>query len=185
MVRIYGYFITAISSQITSLAIVYSIVYSDGDQRKHQSSASLAFVREIQRGPVNSPHKWPVTRKMFPCDDVIMSSECPDQLWNVRRCVEKWLTHWDRAEMDNFLADNIFKCILFNENVWISIKISLKFVPKGSINNIPVLVQIIAWRRSFSEPMMVKLPTNMCVTRPQWVNSLLKQPSHSGKRDSS
>ena len=62
----------AIASQITSLAIVYSIVYSDADQRKHQSSASLAFVRGIHRGPVNSPHKWPVTRKMFPFDDVIM-----------------------------------------------------------------------------------------------------------------
>ena len=61
-----------IASQITSLAIVYSIVYSDADQRKHQSSASLAFVRGIHRGPVNSPLKWPVTRKMFPFDDVIM-----------------------------------------------------------------------------------------------------------------
>ena len=49
-----------------------STVYSDADQRKHQSSASLAFVRGIHRGPVNSPHKWPVTRKMFPFDDVIM-----------------------------------------------------------------------------------------------------------------
>ena len=64
----------AIASQITSLTIVYSIVYSDADQRKHQSSASLAFVRGIHRGPVNSPHKWPVTRKMFPFDDVIMTS---------------------------------------------------------------------------------------------------------------
>ena len=60
------------ASQITSLTIVYSIVYSDADQRKHQSSASLAFVWGIHRGPVNSPHKWPVTRKMFPFDDVIM-----------------------------------------------------------------------------------------------------------------
>ena len=64
----------AIASQITSLTIVYSIIYSDADQRKHQSSASLAFVRGIHRGPVNSLHKWPVTRKMFPFDDVIMKS---------------------------------------------------------------------------------------------------------------
>ena len=64
---------TTLASQITNLAIVYSIVYSDVDQRKHQSSASLAFVRGIHRGPVNSPHKWPVTRKMFPFDHVIMS----------------------------------------------------------------------------------------------------------------
>ena len=62
-----------LASQITSLTVVYSIVYSGVNQRKHQSSASLAFVREIHRGPVNFPHKWPVTRKMFPFDDVIMS----------------------------------------------------------------------------------------------------------------
>ena len=62
----------AIAFQITSLTIVYSTVYSDADQRKLQSSASLAFVRGIHRGPVNSPHKWPATRKMFPFDDVIM-----------------------------------------------------------------------------------------------------------------
>ena len=58
--------------QITRLTIVYSSVYSDADQRKHQSSASLAFVWGIHRWPVNSPHKWPVTLKMFPFDDVIM-----------------------------------------------------------------------------------------------------------------
>ena len=62
-----------VASQITSLTIVYSIVYSEADQRKQQSSASLAFVQGIHRGPVNSPHKWPVTRKMFPFDDVIMN----------------------------------------------------------------------------------------------------------------
>ena len=62
------------ASQITSLTIVYSTVYSGADQRKHQSSASLAFVRGIHRGPVNSPHKWPVTRKTFPFDDVIMQT---------------------------------------------------------------------------------------------------------------
>ena len=68
----------AIAPQITSITFVFSIVCSDADQRKHQSSASLAFVRGIHRGPVNSPHKWPVTRKMFPFDDVIMLSE---ELW--------------------------------------------------------------------------------------------------------
>ena len=62
----------AMASQITSLTIVYSTVYSDADQRKHQSSASLAFVWGIHWGPVNSPHKWPVTRNFFPFDDVIM-----------------------------------------------------------------------------------------------------------------
>ena len=62
----------SMASQITSLTIVYSAVYSGADQRKHQSSASLAFVRGIRRGPANSPHKWSVTRKMFAFDDVIM-----------------------------------------------------------------------------------------------------------------
>ena len=63
---------SAITFQITSSSIVYSTVSSGTDQRKHQSSASLAFVRGIHLWPVNSPHKVPVTRKMFPFDDVIM-----------------------------------------------------------------------------------------------------------------
>ena len=64
---------SAIASQITSLTIVYSTVYPGAFQSKHQSSASLAFVWGIHRGPVNSPHKWPVTRKVFPFDNVIMN----------------------------------------------------------------------------------------------------------------
>ena len=71
-VQIRGW-LNALASQITSPMIVHSIVYSDADQRKHQSSVSLAFVRGIHRGPLNSPPKWPVTRKMFPFDDVIMT----------------------------------------------------------------------------------------------------------------
>ena len=62
----------AMASQITSLTIVYTTVYSGADQRNHQSSVSLAFVRGIHRSPVNSPHKRPVTRKMLPFGDVIM-----------------------------------------------------------------------------------------------------------------
>ena len=72
----------AIVSQITSLTIVYLTIYSGADQRKHQSSASLTFVRGIHRGPVNSPHKWPVTRKMFAFDDVIMYSSTSDNCPN-------------------------------------------------------------------------------------------------------
>ena len=63
---------STMASQITSLTVDYSTVYSGADQRRDQSSASLAFVREIQRSPVNSPHKGPVTWKMYPFDDVIM-----------------------------------------------------------------------------------------------------------------
>ena len=68
-------------------------------------------------------------------------------------------------------ADDIFKCIFLNENVSISIKISLKFVRKGPMDNIPALVQIMAWRRlgdkPLYEPMLVSLLTHTCVTRPQ------------------
>ena len=63
-----------IASQITSLTIVYSTVYSSTIQRKHQSSASLAFVRGFHRWPVISPHRWPVPRKMYPFDGVIMNT---------------------------------------------------------------------------------------------------------------
>ena len=67
-------------------------------------------------------------------------------------------------------ADDTFKCFFFNEKVWISIKSSLKFVPKGPINNIPALLQIMAWRqpgdKPLSEPMMVSLLTHICVPRP-------------------
>ena len=86
--------VDAIAFQINSLTTVYSTVYSDADQRKHQSSASLAFVRGIHRGLVNSPHKWPVTRKMSPFDDVIMIICCElyhsewvkGLLWHPRWC---------------------------------------------------------------------------------------------------
>ena len=85
-----------IASQITSLMNVYSTVYSDADQRKYQSSASLAFVRGIHRGPVNSPHKLPVTRKMFSFDDVIMSipmsNPCSNICYSIH--VPGWLLKW-------------------------------------------------------------------------------------------
>ena len=84
---------SAMASQITSLTIVYSIVYSCGYQRKHQSSASLAFVGGIHRWPVNSPHKGPVTRKMFPLDDVIM------QAWIITSIVIPHLDHFNGSSI--------------------------------------------------------------------------------------
>ena len=84
-----------IASQITSLTIVYSIVYSDADQRKPQSSASLAFARGIHRGPVNSPHKWPVTRKMFPFDDVIMETSTP----GTHNTKDLWARNWNPVKI--------------------------------------------------------------------------------------
>ena len=79
---------------------------------------------------------------------------------------------------------NVFKCISLDGNVWILLKMSLKFVPKFPINNIPALAQIMAWRRPgdkpLSEPMMVSLLTHICVTRPQWVKTTWrwKEPGH-------
>ena len=73
------------------------------------------------------------------------------------------------------MADDVFTCIFLNGNAWMLLKISLKFVPKVPINNIPALVQILAWRRSgdkpLSEPILVSLLTHICVTRPQWDNT--------------
>ena len=83
----------AMASQITSLTIVYSTVYSDADQRKHQSSASLAFV-----SPVNPQHKWPVTRKMVPFDDVIMNDQ-------TTCCVTFILNHFLKTGSSHYLRD--------------------------------------------------------------------------------
>ena len=81
----------AIASPITSLTIVYSVTYSGADQRKHQSSASLAFVRGIHRWPVNSPHKLPVTREMFPSHDVTMIRQVSSQYTTVStKAISVW-----------------------------------------------------------------------------------------------
>ena len=74
------------ASQITSISVVYWTIYSGSDQRKNQSSASLAFVWGIHRWPVNSPHKGPVTRKMFPFDDVIMINSIHPTMFH------RWIT---------------------------------------------------------------------------------------------
>ena len=71
-------------------------------------------------------------------------------------------------------SDDVFNCIVLNENAWIFFKISLNFVLKGPINNIPALDQTMAWRRAgdkpLSESIMIILPTHICVTWPQWVH---------------
>ena len=104
-----------------------------------------------------------------------MSSAELNSLWPINTLRAKQNGH--------YFTDDILKCIFLNENDWISLKISLKFVPKGPINNIPALVQIMAWRRPgdkpLSEPMMASLPTHICVTRPQWVNAIWRHESTS------
>ena len=81
------------ASQITNLIIVYSTVYSGADQRKHQSSAPLVFVKGIHGRPVNSPHKRPVARKMFPFDGVIMKPLCAAGFIQING----W--HWDESHV--------------------------------------------------------------------------------------
>ena len=112
---------STIASQITSLTIVYSVVYSGVDQRKHQISASLAFVRGIHRWPVNSPHKWPVTRKMFPFDDVIMTCH----QWGSVAC--KWGKFYSKFsrihELENYTVKIIVtsprgQCFLYILSGW-------------------------------------------------------------------
>ena len=95
---------------------------------------------------------------------------------------------WGRDKNCHHFADDIFKCIFLNEDVWISVKISLKFVPKVRIIYIPAWVQIMAWRRPgdkpLSGPVMVSLLTHMCITRPQWVKCLVATiPVRKGQRE--
>ena len=102
--------------------------------------------------------------------------------WNLRwpQTKSSWIDTLRPRQNRRHFADDIFKCILLNENVWIPIKISLKFVPQGPINNIPSLVQTMAWRRPgdkpLSGPMIGRLQTHICVTRPEWVNCLTILP---------
>ena len=111
----------------------------------------------------------------------ICNKLCVFMIWNntswlCYRAVTS-LTHWGRDKMAATLADDTFKRKFVKENILISIQISLKFVSKGPINNMPALVQIMAWRRPcdkpLSEPMMIISLTHICVTRPQWVNHRL------------
>ena len=114
-----------IVSQITSLTIVYSTVYSDAAHRKYQSSASLAFVRGIHRRPANSPHKWPVTRTMFPFDDVIMYNAekvrtvlCFSNIGKFIRndcyyCVIPLDTHWSLITEDSLYAYSFFSWCVY------------------------------------------------------------------------
>ena len=77
-------------------------------------------------------------------------------------CVTRpeWVNLLRPRQQGRHFPDDILKCIFLNENTWISIKISLKFVPKGPINNIPALVQIMAWRRPGPKPLSVPMITD-------------------------
>ena len=114
--------------------------------------------------------------KMIPAVGANNTIHCWNQeAWYSVACFHSFINTLRPRQNGRHFADNIFKCIFLNENARISIKFSLKFVPKGPINKIPTLVQIMAWRRSgdkpLSEPMMVSLLAHICVTRPQWVKT--------------
>ena len=118
---------------------------------------------------------------------LILSSDCKPEVADCHQIVhpgdtgaERTTLHFNtlrQRQNGRHFADGIFKCIFLNENVSISIEISLNFVLKCSINNIPALALIMTWRRPgdkpLSEPTMVKMLTHICVTRPQWVKSQL------------
>ena len=113
------------------------------------------------------------------CESYLISGQCcvPASNWKKQQWLHKHLCINSLRPRPNrrHFADDIFKCIFENENEWISPRMSLKVVPRVRFNNIPSLVQIMAWRRPgdkpLSEPMMVSLLTHICVTRSQWVNT--------------
>ena len=130
--------LSAMASPITSLTIVYSTVCSGADQIKRQSSASLAFVRGIHRWPVNSPHKWPVSRKIFPFNDVIMYP-----LWIVKAAV-KWTI--------GNTPFNILLTPLLTYIKWVDFgnKVLFKtYYQKTFIENIFRMLSICKWRKRF------------------------------------
>ena len=135
-------------------------------------SALLALCTGTSPVTGEFPSQRPVTRSFDVLFDLRLNTLLSKQRWGW------WFNTLRPRQNGRHFADDIFKYIFFNENVWIPIQISLKFVPKGPINNIPALVQTMAWRRPgdkpLSEPMMARLPTYICVTRPQWV----KTPTH-------
>ena len=132
------------ASQITSLTIVFATVNSDADQRKHQSSTSLAFAQGIHRG--HSPHKWPVTRKMFPLDDVIMLVDLRDisNMWvlNPKTPSGAYIRQWTELSLARAMACYLFGAKPLNEPTHFQQgpcgQISMRFesvVPEFSGNN--------------------------------------------------
>ena len=159
------------------------------------------FVRGIHRSTVNSPHKgqwrgalmfslicvwingWvnnheagDLRRCSVHCDVIVMYAisviENPYIYFYVSSKKNSTLNTLRPRQNGRQFADDILKCVFLIENVWISIKISLKFVSKGPIINSWALVHIMAWCRPadkpLSEPMVISLMAHICVTRPQW-----------------
>ena len=162
-----------IASQITSLMIVYSTFYSDADQSKHQSSASLAFVWGIHRD------RWiPRTKGQLrgKCFHLMTSSWYSQTLFYIF-----WLL-FPGAKWPPFRR-RCFRMLFHELKVFYLIDISLKFVPKGPIGKTPVLVQIMAWCRigdkSLSELNLSRF-AEACGTKWRWIKTFLRQMSHHG-----
>ena len=121
----------SIASQIISLTIVYSIVYSDADQRKHQSSASLAFVRGIHWWPVNFQHKGPVTRKMFPFDDVIIRISCTGKTTSLYQIPALF----SKMHLVNAVSNGEIRCVCNSEILFISVTFHRRTLCKVVLNH--------------------------------------------------
>ena len=166
----------AIASQVTSLKIVYSSVYSGADQTKHQSPASLAFLRGIHRSPVNFPHKGPVTREMFPFNDVIMS------IRSVFCELSFWLRHgWNHTPQNTgfviiFPHPNLMLFIGEKNNIGEGYFLYHKALeakePLLVYHSTKLIGQIIVWNKTqfqaeWSYFKILLRAFGVCVTRPQ------------------
>ena len=153
----------------------------------NQSMKYTSFYKRVQTW-IHRPQKvqglllqWELRGK-HQIRNVISRQSNVVECWNfVWLCVTRSFNSLRPGQNGRHFADDTLKRFFPNENVWISIKISLKFVPKAPINNIPSLVQIMAWRRPgdkpLSETMLVFVPTHICVTRPQWVKRYSCRPN--------
>ena len=135
------------ASHVTSLTIVYTTVNSGADQRKHQSSASLAFVWGIHWWPVNSPHKGPVTRKMFPFDDVIMWERMRlSVLWNLL-LAEHWIYAMDISNYININLWGVIINLLTSTAVWTFVGVRTGNYMKRWCNFLSRLYSLINYRK--------------------------------------
>ena len=150
---------SAMESQITSLTIVYSAVSSVADQRKHQSSVSLAFVWGIHRWPVNSPHKGPVTRKMFPFDDVIMIT-CMALLINVQNFLKRMKFCGRNLQMHSL--EIILYSIIFHETLFLWVDLMITSVSGNTCHR--------RGRNHYLRKWWPRLQTQMEFSRPRGVN---------------
>ena len=133
-------------SQITSLTIVCSTVYSVANQIKHQSYASLASVRRIHRSPVNSPHKGRVSRKMFPFDDVIM------RMISYRTSIWPCCPWFSNMTISigglNSYEISMLKSMLVNTNLQTSFLIGWQQI-KSHVRKFPICIYICGFLRKF------------------------------------